>query len=436
MGAPRRIGLILLGSFVIAVTTFPLAVWLANREAQGVLRTAESIVADAVPAIRHIGKMRTTLAELRSALRECVEGSCDEARIADLSREVRTEWDRYVMLPPYSRERDRWPSIVSNLTRLDEALDALLRQFHAGDVVRVQVTVRAAGLVLDDLNEQLGSLVDFNAQSAIDLGKQVVSLRRTSRAWELALDAISAFFAIVAAIAALYLVRDYARLTGGRIHELERFAGRVAHDLRSPLASVSIALGLVEKQTDDPRLRGLVVRGGRTLERVGQLVDGLLVFAHAGAPPAQGARAKTADTIRGVIEDLQLAAQEKEVELCIEESEDVDVACSSGVLVSMLSNLVGNAIKYMGDAPVRRVTVRTRGAHRRVRVEVQDTGPGISKEMQQRIFDPHVRGVQATAPGFGLGLATVRRLAEAHHGAVGVESVRGGSLFWFELPEA
>jgi signal transduction histidine kinase len=57
-------------------------------------------------------------------------------------------------------------------------------------------------------------------------------------------------------------------------------------------------------------------------------------------------------------------------------------------------------------------------------------------ELARRSFEPYVRGPDATQPGIGLGLATVHGLAEAHHGAVGVDSTPGrGSLFWFELPQ-
>jgi hypothetical protein len=81
------------------------------------------------------------------------------------------------------------------------------------------------------------------------------------------------------------------------------------------------------------------------------------------------------------------------------------------VLVSIVSNLVDNAIKYMGDVSVRQIVLRARRRGSKVRVEVVDTGPGIAKNLQQRIFEPHVRGGPTAAPGLGLGLATVRRLA-------------------------
>jgi signal transduction histidine kinase len=102
-----------------------------------------------------------------------------------------------------------------------------------------------------------------------------------------------------------------------------------------------------------------------------------------------------------------------------------------------VSNLVGNAIKYMGDAPTKRVLIRARDERQMVRIEVEDTGPGVPEEFRERIFDPFVRAAAVSTPGLGLGLATVRRLAEAHGGAVGLESGVGkGSRFWVVLPKA
>ena len=111
------------------------------------------------------------------------------------------------------------------------------------------------------------------------------------------------------------------------------------------------------------------------------------------------------------------------------------LACSPGVLTSLLSNLIVNAVKYMGDSASRRIVVRTRERHALVRVEVEDTGPGIPPHLRETIFEPHVRGTATGVEGIGLGLATVKRLAQGHGGNAGVEPAPGGgSVFWFELP--
>jgi signal transduction histidine kinase len=101
----------------------------------------------------------------------------------------------------------------------------------------------------------------------------------------------------------------------------------------------------------------------------------------------------------------------------------------------MVSNLVRNAIKYMGLSEVRRILLRVTDGDDRWRISVQDTGPGVPSEKKSILFEPYVRA-DSKQPGIGLGLATVKRLAEAHGGRVGVESTpASGSTFWFELPK-
>lgn len=110
------------------------------------------------------------------------------------------------------------------------------------------------------------------------------------------------------------------------------------------------------------------------------------------------------------------------------------MACSGGVLTSLVLNLVRNAIRHMGSSPSRRVDVRAIQVGDRWRFEVQDTGPGIRVEDQARIFEPHVQ-IGERSGGIGLGLATVDRLVRSHGGVVGVQSRPGsGATFWFELP--
>jgi signal transduction histidine kinase len=104
----------------------------------------------------------------------------------------------------------------------------------------------------------------------------------------------------------------------------------------------------------------------------------------------------------------------------------------------LVGNLVRNAIKYMDDGAVRRVSVRVAIEDSYVRTEVVDTGPGIASADLPSLFEPYFRlGHDRRTDGLGLGLATVKKLAEGHHGAVGVTSELGrGSTFWFTLPRA
>jgi signal transduction histidine kinase len=183
-------------------------------------------------------------------------------------------------------------------------------------------------------------------------------------------------------------------------------------------------------------VQGALERGVRSLERVRQVVHGLLLFARAGGQPETGARAEVAEAFETVRDELSTTAEQARVELVFEPCPPMTVKCTPGILLSVVLNLVNNAIRHMGDAgPTRRVTVQGRALPdgRWVRIEVQDTGPGVPKELRDSIFEPHVRGDRSQ--GFGLGLATVRRLVEAHGGRVGfITHTPGGSTFWVEWP--
>jgi len=236
------------------------------------------------------------------------------------------------------------------------------------------------------------------------------------------------------------LLTQYLAWARERSGELEQFAGRVAHDIRSPLGSAALALEIAQRGKDvDSPTRDLLARVSRTMQRIAQLVDGLLVFASSGGyiVPGMlgGSQTSTSDVLRGVVEDLKLQAETKHIAIEYEApAQALIVACNPGVLISMVMNLVSNAMKFMGDAPLRRITIQVREAGPDAEIAVSDTGPGIAAEIRDKVFEPRFRG-DPQVPGFGLGLATVRRLAEAHNGTVGVESSPGqGSRFWFRLP--
>src|SRR5205085_8918585 len=171
--------------------------------------------------------------------------------------------------------------------------------------------------------------------------------------------------------------------------------------------------------------------------RVRRIVDGLLEFARAGARPEAGARADVRAVTAGILEELAPFASQRHAMLRSEEVPECAVACSPGVLLSLLGNLLRNALKYLGSSETREVMLRVRSRRGRVLFEVEDTGPGIPPSLGARIFEPYIRGPNTGAPGIGLGLATVKRLVESHGGSLGVRAgARGGALFWFELDEA
>ncbi|WP_373048536.1 PAS domain-containing sensor histidine kinase [Vulgatibacter sp.] len=223
-----------------------------------------------------------------------------------------------------------------------------------------------------------------------------------------------------------------------RADELELFAARIAHDIKNPIATLGLRLEVLERRAAlDPASLASVRQMGEQVERMGGLVDGLLAFARSGARPAPGVRTELRDAVHGALSDLRPGADQAHVELRAEAIPEIEVACAPGVLASVLTNLVRNAVDALQGVPPERrlVEVRARRDEARVHVEVEDSGPGIPKELHADIFRPYVRGPGPSASGLGLGLATVKRLVEAHGGDVGVRSEPGrGTAFWVDLP--
>jgi signal transduction histidine kinase len=255
---------------------------------------------------------------------------------------------------------------------------------------------------------------------------------------------------VAVVVLALLLRRGVAELSRGReliAQSLERveksngdlnaFAGRVAHDLRDALGPV--LLGTRMLRGDEPsseRAEALCRRLDRAVERALGLIDSLLAFARAGAPPD----AHAAASIRSAVVDVLEALEPKTVQVdarIVSEIEDADVRCSAGILYILVLNLVSNAVKFVRDQRIREIRVRGQATKGGYELAVEDTGPGIPESARQRIFEAFYR-VPGTKPsGTGIGLATVRRIIDAYGGRVAVESTEGrGTCFSIWLPLA
>jgi signal transduction histidine kinase len=297
----------------------------------------------------------------------------------------------------------------------------------------------AARAAIDAASDTAYALLQLNAHRGDELARDIEATRKRAEIAAFSLDGLSALLCCLAAFLAWRTVRlsmeaqaAQQRLLEARATELEAFSSRVAHDILNPLGAAALGLSLLRRTGANPEVLG---RAQRALGRAAQLVDGLLRFARAGAQPEPGASCEVRPALQDALAAVAERAAEGHVVVEAEHAPACEVACHPGVLASLLTNLVGNAIKYMGDAPERRVRVRVHPGERTVRFEVEDTGPGIPAEAAERIFEPYVRASTHGEPGIGLGLATVKKLCAAHGGAVGLQSVVGhGSLFWFELP--
>jgi signal transduction histidine kinase len=315
-------------------------------------------------------------------------------------------------------ERDQ---ALSQVRREMDVLDARLKELQALGNAKSQYDVAVASLVrtLGPLSAALDHLTETGVHQTLRRTSQVGPVVRRSEISELIVAASAFLIAALATLLGVRSMRRYQRVLSAKADELERFAGTVAHDLLSPLASLGISMPVIqERHPGDEQTQRLTARALTSVKRVRALVDELLEFARSGAKPS-GNRATPASVLAEVVNELSEQASAARAEVSIEEMTDASVACSSGVLYSIVSNLVTNALKYLGDATVRKVRLRVRDHSARVQFEVEDTGRGVPPSLARSIFEPYVRGRETGQPGFGLGLATVKRLVCAHGGEVG-----------------
>lgn len=232
-------------------------------------------------------------------------------------------------------------------------------------------------------------------------------------------------------------ILEDARILAERNHDLDAFAGRVAHDLKNALAPLSMLPDTLRRAQRDPaRVQDVANRAERSIRRAVGILDALLAFSRASGP-ADSEATPLEPVLKSVLEELapQIARVGVSVEvgrLC-----EMPLRCDPGLLHIVLTNLCGNALKFLDGRPLRRLRIASSEDDRGCKIEVEDTGPGIPETAREKIFEPFYRVEGTQAPGSGIGLATVRRVVESRGGRVTVESVVGrGSCFHVWLPRA
>ncbi|KAF1039056.1 MAG: Swarming motility regulation sensor protein RssA [Burkholderia lata] len=190
-----------------------------------------------------------------------------------------------------------------------------------------------------------------------------------------------------------------------------RFVADAAHELRSPLTAMSLqAERLAEADLpDDARARLAALRGG--LDRSRHLIGQLLALARAqSAPAAPPGNVSVHAVYRRVLEDLMPLADAKAIDIGIEDGPDTSVSVDELELVSLVMNLVDNAIRY--TLPGGRVDLSTQRTDTHACVTIADTGPGIAPHERARVFDPFYRVPGNAQIGSGLGLSIVKIVAD------------------------
>ncbi len=226
----------------------------------------------------------------------------------------------------------------------------------------------------------------------------------------------------------LELMRDALE---SRDRQLKMMLGGVAHEVKNPLGGIELFAGLLHEELSSvsPNASDALEhtsRIRRELDYLKRIVDDFLAFAR---------EQKMAKSPFGAVGWMQTAvdvltgdARQKSVRLVLQ-AEGATLDGDFNLLTAALVNLVKNAVQASPEG--KQVTLLGRSENGRYVVEVGDEGAGVAGELQARIFEPFFT---TREKGTGLGLPLARKLIEAHHGTLTVESVPGKTTFRLTLP--
>ncbi len=218
--------------------------------------------------------------------------------------------------------------------------------------------------------------------------------------------------------------------------DLARFAHVASHDLRAPLQTIIGYCDLLDMRAqatlpDEDRAR--VARVAQAAERMGAMLDGLLAYSRVrshGAEPTDTDLGEVADAVVGNLH-AAISATGGQVRWDALPRVHADPA----QMTQLLQNLVGNGIKFHGDASPR-IRISAHEEPNFWEIRVQDNGVGIDPSDQETVFQMFRRLARtSTVEGTGVGLTVCRRIVERHGGKIGIDSEPGlGTTVWFTLP--
>lgn len=220
------------------------------------------------------------------------------------------------------------------------------------------------------------------------------------------------------------------------VRSSETFLATVSHDLKNPLNSLLMSgESLVRKPPTQATIEKHHLLLKRSVDRMMRLITDLLDA----AAIEQGRLTidlRTEDSralVSEVVDLMRPLASAKSLDLRVQQVDSIDVVCDRGRVVQVLSNAIGNSIKFC--AAQSSITVQVKRIEEGACFSVQDTGPGIAVGDLPHVFERYWRAKSAAGGGSGLGLFIARGIVEAHRGRIWMESKLGsGCTLRFTLP--
>jgi two-component system phosphate regulon sensor histidine kinase PhoR len=360
-----------------------------------------------------------------------------------------------------SREAKELAAAVNDLARsLEEKLASVEEERHR--LAQLLEGMPEGILALDD--EGRITLINDAARTLLHLpgevtGRRPIEVVRSAEMQGAVEDAFSIGKAVAVEIALaeperLRVSLDIVPMEGGMVillHDVTRLrrleearremVANIGHELRTPLTAILGYLETLEQDAslgpeEQARFLGVIRRNAKRLESLVRDLSRLSRL-ESGERALQPEPIQLEDLVREAFETLGPRAEARGIRLRFETSGEVPALhADREVLETALLNLLDNALRVSPDGGEIRVGVGRR--EDRVLIEVEDEGPGIPRELRDRVFERFYRldpGRSLEQGGTGLGLAIVKHTVQLHGGRVGIrEGSRGGAVFELALP--
>ena len=224
------------------------------------------------------------------------------------------------------------------------------------------------------------------------------------------------------------------------INQMKQFSYTVSHDLRAPLRAMQgYSNALIEDFATEmgDEARGYLHRIADNATRLEKMISDILTFTRVSRDSPLLTKVSLLKLVQDVLEHYPgLKSPQAEIEVEVDEKHEV-LAHESG-LMQALSNLLGNAVKFMKLGVTPKIRIRSEIRALNIRLWVEDNGIGISPEYQHRLFGMFERVLpDEQYEGTGVGLAITRKVMERMGGQAGMDSDGvSGSNFWIQLVRA
>jgi signal transduction histidine kinase/ActR/RegA family two-component response regulator len=332
-------------------------------------------------------------------------------------------------------ERDR---ATNRAWQLNQELEARVRE-RTDELAKAHDQLLERSLGLEAANRAL------EQQTSAMRAQQLAALNLAEDAQQAQQMAVRAERALAVQAEELRLARDSAQAA---TRTKSNFLATMSHEIRTPMNGI---IGMTDLLLESPLTvdqREQLVTVQRSGHALLSIINDILDFSkvEAGKLAVESIPTELRSAVDDVLQLLRPRALEKGLELAVEYASEIPDAIETdpGRLRQVLTNLVGNAVKFTGAGRVR-IVVDMDATGAKLRFRIVDTGPGIPAESQKHLFQPFTQLDVSTTRRFGgtgLGLAICRQLVDLLGGELGVvspatdrpEEGGPGSIFWFSLP--